>query len=130
LTIPALILKRSSRVMPGLPKHPLACATRPCEVVQLTRNTGRDDNDVGAGKSALETVVLGQVSGDSLLPFSNSSCVCGAKANSYRWCGDVREVGSDTWCVDDIVEGELVNELAVLEEEREGLSGGQFGYCL
>jgi hypothetical protein len=94
-------------------------------VAQLTRNTGRDDNDVGAGKSALETVVLGQVSGDSLLPFSNSSCVCGAKANSYRWCGDVREVGSDTWCVDDIVEGELVNELAVLEEEREGLLGGQ-----
>jgi hypothetical protein len=94
-------------------------------VVQLTRNTGRDDHDVGAGESALETVILGQVSGNSLLPFSNSSCVYGASFNSYRWCGDVREVGSDTWCVDDIVEGELVNELAVLEEERERLLGGQ-----
>ena len=33
----------------------------------------------------------------------------------------MRQIGSDTGCVDDIVEGELVNEGAVLEEERQRL---------
>jgi hypothetical protein len=33
----------------------------------------------------------------------------------------VREIGSDTGGVDDIVQGELVNVRRGLEEEREGL---------
>ena len=37
----------------------------------------------------------------------------------------MRQVGSDTRCVYDIVERKLVNELAVLEEKRERLLRGQ-----
>lgn len=33
----------------------------------------------------------------------------------------MREIGSDTWCVYYIVQGELGDVLAVLEEQREGL---------
>lgn len=40
---------------------------------------------------------------------------------TYRLGRDVREIGSDTGGVDDIVERELVNERAVLEQERQGL---------
>ena len=40
---------------------------------------------------------------------------------TYGGGGDVREIGSDTGGVDDIVEGELVNEGRELEEEGQGL---------
>lgn len=40
---------------------------------------------------------------------------------TYSDGGDVREIGSDTGGVDDIVESKLVNERACLQEERQGL---------
>ena len=40
---------------------------------------------------------------------------------TYGNGGDVREIGSDTGGVDNIVEGELVDERAGLEEEGERL---------
>ena len=40
---------------------------------------------------------------------------------TYGGGGNVREIGSDTGGVDDIVEGELVNERRELEEEGQGL---------
>lgn len=39
------------------------------------------------------------------------------------------EIGGDTWGVDDIVEGELVDERAGLEEEREWLADTAGGTC-
>jgi hypothetical protein len=41
--------------------------------------------------------------------------------STYGARRDVREIGSDTGGVDDIVQGELVNVRRGLEEEREGL---------
>jgi hypothetical protein len=43
--------------------------------------------------------------------------------SSYRGARDVGQVGSDTGGVHDIVEGELGDELAGLEEERQWLRG-------
>lgn len=40
---------------------------------------------------------------------------------TYGGGGDVRQVGRDTGGVDDIVEGELVDEGAELQQQREGL---------
>jgi hypothetical protein len=43
---------------------------------------------------------------------------------TYGTGGDVRQIGSNTGSVDDIVEGELVNQRRGLQEEREGLQEG------
>jgi hypothetical protein len=43
--------------------------------------------------------------------------------SSYCWAGDVGQVGSDTGRVHDIVEGELGDKLAGLEEEGQWLCG-------
>jgi hypothetical protein len=40
---------------------------------------------------------------------------------TYRLRGDVRQISSDTGGVDDIVEGKLVNEGAVLEKQGQRL---------
>ena len=44
---------------------------------------------------------------------------------TYGVGGDVGEVGSDTGSVDDIVQGELINQRAELEEEGQGLLSSQ-----
>jgi hypothetical protein len=72
--------------------------------VWLTGNASRDDNDVGAGEGLLHAIVGGEVAldlGDG---------------------GDVGEVGRDAGRVDDIVERELVDVRARLEQEGEGLA--------
>lgn len=66
---------------------------------RLPGNTSRDDNNIGASKSVLQAVILGQVTGD----FSDG--------------GDVREIGSDTGGVDDIVESKLIDKRACLQQE-------------
>lgn len=42
--------------------------------------------------------------------------------SAYSWGRDVRKVGGNTGSVDDIVEGELIDERAGLEEERKRLA--------
>lgn len=42
-------------------------------------------------------------------------------AEAYRGGGDVRQVGSNSGGVDDIVESKLVNERTGLEEQRQRL---------
>lgn len=69
-----------------------------------TGDTGRDDNDVSARESLLHAIVLGKVASD----------LCGS--------GNVRDIGSNTRGVDNIVEGELRDERGGLEEEGERLS--------
>lgn len=69
----------------------------------LARNARRDDDDIGAGESVLQAVILGQ------------------EASELGHRGDVGEIGRDAGGVDDIVESELVDERAGLEEEGEGL---------
>jgi len=71
----------------------------------LTGNASRDDNDVSARESLLHAIVGGKVAldlGDG---------------------GDVRKVGGHARSVDDIVEGELVDERASLEKEGQRLWG-------
>ena len=65
----------------------------------LTGNTSRDDDDVCAGECVLQAIIFGEVA----LDLGNGA--------------DVGEIGGDTWGVDDIVKGELVDERARLEEE-------------
>jgi hypothetical protein len=43
--------------------------------------------------------------------------------SSYSWRRDVREICCDTWGVDNIVQGQLGDERAGLEEERQWLLG-------
>ena len=69
----------------------------------LTGDTSRNDDDIRTAECVLQAVVLGEVALD------------------LRDGADVGEIGGDAWGVDDIVEGELVDERACLEEEGEGL---------
>ena len=71
----------------------------------LTGNTGRDDDNVGTGHGLLHAIVGWQVALD----------LCDR--------GDVGKVGGDTWGIDDIVEGKLVNEGAGLQQEGQRLYG-------
>ena len=45
-----------------------------------------------------------------------------ATGNTHGGCGDVRKIGCDTGCVDNIIEREVVDQGRRLEEEREGLA--------
>lgn len=100
----------------------------------LTGNTSGDDDDVGILEGGLGAVVGGEVAGGFLMR-QVSARFCGVRGvfmslattsakpvlATYGGGGDVREIGSDTGGVDDIVESELVNERRELEEEGQGL---------
>jgi hypothetical protein len=75
----------------------------------LAGNTSGDDDNVGTGKGLLGTVVGGEEA------LNGSGGV------------DVREVGSNTLGVDDIVERELSDRGVELEEERERLADTTWG---
>ena len=70
---------------------------------RLTGNAGGDDNNVSASEGLLEAIVGGK------------------EALNLGDGGDVRKVGGHAGGVDDIVEGELVDERASLEEEGQRL---------
>ena len=70
---------------------------------RLTGNACGNDNYVSASEGLLEAIVGGK------------------EALDLGDGGDVRKVGSHTGGVDDIVEGELVDERAGLEEEGQRL---------
>ena len=70
---------------------------------QLTGNTSRNDHHISARERLLHAIVCWEVAVD------------------LRNGADVRQVGGDAWGVDDIVEGEVVDERARLEEQREWL---------
>lgn len=91
-----------------------------------TGDTGGDDNDVGILESRLGAVVLGQVASGLLLSrcvFSRGQSwrVVMATGSTHGNRGDVGQVGSDAGGVDNVVEGELVNEGRELEEEGQRL---------
>jgi hypothetical protein len=93
--------------MPGLPVCiclalvPLVVGYR--DGRRLTGNASGDDDNVSASKGLPHAVVGGK------------------EALDLGDGGDVRKVGSHTGGVDDIVEGELVDERAGLEEEGQRL---------
>ena len=74
-----------------------------------TGNTSRDDNDVSTGQGLGETVI------------SREETVNGGDGR------DVREIGGDTGSVDDIVEREVVDKWAGLEEEGQRLANATSG---
>lgn len=91
-----------------------------------TGNSGRDHDDVGAGQSILQAVILGQVAGDFLtlvLAFQPWGSLRTSMA--YSNGRDMREIGSNTRGVDNIVKGEFIDEGRGFEQERKGLNGGQ-----
>ncbi len=69
----------------------------------LTRDTGRDHHDISTGQGLLQAIVRGKE------PLN----LCNG--------GDVGQVGRHAGGVDDIIEGELVDERGGLEEEGERL---------
>lgn len=71
-----------------------------------TGNAGGDDDNVGSRKRLLHSIIGGEVAFD----FGDG--------------GDVGQIGGNTGSVDDIVEGEVVDLFAGLEEERQRLGGG------
>jgi hypothetical protein len=75
----------------------------------LARNASGDDNDVRILEGGLGAIVGWQVSGD------------------FRLRRDVGEIGCDAGGVDNIVESQLVDEGACLEEKREGLTNATGG---
>jgi hypothetical protein len=76
---------------------------------RLAGNAGRNDNNIGTGQGVLQAIILGKVAGD----FGNRR--------------DVRKVGSDTGSVNNIIQGELIDQRASLQEERERLANATRG---
>lgn len=68
-----------------------------------TGNASGDDDDVGSREGLLHSIIGGEVAVD----FGDG--------------GDVGQIGRNTGSVDDIVEGEVVDLFAGLEEERQRL---------
>lgn len=92
---------------------------------KLTGNASGDDNNVGAGQGVLQAVILGQVAREFLPTMLENKAARLTQESiadvTYSDGGDVREIGSNTRSVDNIVEGKLVNKRAGLQEERQGL---------
>jgi hypothetical protein len=91
---------------------------------ERTGNASRDDDDIGAGESLLEAVILGEETGDFLHRQSTQILGVYSCLVTYGNGGDVREISGNTGGVDHIVESQLVDQRAGLEEEREGLLVG------
>jgi hypothetical protein len=85
-----------------------------------TGNAGGDDDDIGASEGVLQSIVLGQVPSHDL---SHSvSLYAMVQVSTHGRSGNVRDVGSDTGCVDDIVKSELRDGLVRLEQEGQWLA--------
>ena len=95
--------------------------------IELTGNTGRDDDNVGIIESGLATLIFGKVAGDFIQSTSVVSVsvtgIFGCAGYAYSDGGDVGKIGSDARGVDDIVEGELINVGGELQKKRERLCG-------
>lgn len=88
-------------------------------LVKHTRDSSGDDNNVSTRESLGEAIISGKVSCYFLYAFSFYSYVYSdIGVGTYCRAGDVREVGGDTICVDNIIERELGDVLVGLEEER------------
>ncbi len=85
-----------------------------------TGNSGRNDNYICILHSKLRTIIFGKVTGNflyQLLATSRPSF----SMYTYGWRGDMREIGCNTWSIDDIVQCQLADERGGLEEERQWL---------
>ena len=92
---------------------------------ERTGNAGRDDDDVRASESVLQAVILGEETGDFLNRQSTRVVGAGRQLTfTYGNGRDMRQISSNTGSVDHIVEGQLVDQRAGLEEERQGLLVG------
>jgi hypothetical protein len=118
-TIPALILKRSSRVIPGFLGTPAGITTR--------RRKGN--------KRAVliqELLLLGQGSNGFTLTngrvFDSFFKLSGTNVASDLGLGvDMTKISSDTRSVHDIVKRQVSNEIRLLQEQRERLANTASG---
>jgi hypothetical protein len=83
------------------------CAVEYRDGRRLTGNASGDDDNVGASEGLPHAIV----GGEEALDLGDG--------------GDVGEIGGHAGGVDDIVEGELVDERAGLEEEGQRLGGSE-----
>jgi hypothetical protein len=92
-------------------------------VVQLTRNSCGNDDDIRTRKGFLQTVILREVAGDILFSHQNdSSTQTGSSwTPTHRNRRDVGEIGGHSRGIDDIVERQLVHERADFQEKRKRL---------
>lgn len=87
-----------------------------------TGNASGDDNDVGILEGRLCALVGGEVAGCFLRrQLSVASLEFLGNARTHGVGGDVRQVGGNTGGVDNIVEGELIDERGELQEQGQGL---------
>ena len=82
----------------------------------LTRNPSGDNADVCARESVLEAVILGKISSD-FLPVVKMRFPTKSEKWAHCDCGDVRQICSDTWSIDDIIERKLIDERRGFAEE-------------
>ena len=88
-----------------------------------TRNASGDDNNISILEGGFGSVVLGEVASDFLVLLI---AVVGGTYRDILECThgngrDVGQVGSDTWGVDDIVEGQFGDQRRCLEQEGQWL---------
>lgn len=109
--------------MPGLPRWASQWSLEPkVRDVARTGNASGDDNDVGILEGRLGALVGGEVAGCFLRrQLSVANLICPGGGRTHRVGGDVREVGGNTGGVDNIVEGELIDERGELQEQGQGL---------
>jgi len=83
-------------------------------VLRLTRNTGWNDDNIGTGQDLLLCL-------DCLLLFTRKVALCGDTSGNLCDRGNVREISTNAWGVDDIEETKFVNVGRNLAEEGERL---------
>lgn len=90
-----------------------SCRTVSCVLFSgLTWNTSWNDHNISALERLLDTL-----------------SILGEETFNLRNGRDVAQIGSDTWGVDHIIKGEMVDERTGLEEEREWLADTARGTC-
>jgi hypothetical protein len=83
---------------------------------RLTGNSGRNNDDIRVLESKFRSIILGKVAGDFLYPTS-AFLVLILNGCTHGGRGDVGEIGSDTWGIDNIVQCQLSDQRRGLEEE-------------
>lgn len=90
-------------------------------LVKRTRDTRGDDDDISALEGLLEAIVLGEMARNLLQRTLTSREFLGSTMESYGSRGDVGKINSNARGVDNIIQGQLIDQGARLQEQRQGL---------
>lgn len=98
----------------------MGCCAR-FKVFRRTGDSGRDHDNIGSGKSMLQSIVLREVAGDFLQPVGLLGEEMLGPCGTDRYRRDVGEIRSNTWGIDHIVESELIDKRTSFQEKGEWL---------